>query len=499
MAYDDTKRSAKSMLRDRSGYVAMTFAIAAVPMVALVGLTIDASLAYRYKTNLQTAADAATLSMARRSVLNPDIPESELVADAKLLFERHIRGQGVPMPLQYRQMTVDTSKVDAVLKAEVTYSLNFGGLIGMQDIQIPVESRAEFARTNIDFYMLLDNSPSMALGASQNDITRLETEFGCAFACHSVESAEYMVSLPGASMPQGYRNISEVPNDASFHPDYDYNNDGKWTEDYFTIGGVFQRRNERNDFLESRGIAPSNNWGTYYDAKELGIKLRFDAVKAGVDAITERAEETAVNRDQFRVGLYRFGAETWNDVAVEVLPPTQNMRSVQRAMDDVEIMVAGGHDFSSTNYSSSINFVREKMEAAAASTEYIERDRQRVLFIVTDGMGDTREANGQCGGQWWGSLADNRCFEPMRPELCRAVKDQGMKVAVLYTPYLEMPNDSTWRDFIRPWADQISIKARECATPGLFFEADLNSDSIEDAMVTLFERSVKSLRLTPAS
>ena len=499
MAHDKTKKSAKSLLKDRSAYAAVTFAIAAVPMVTLVGLTFDASLAYRYKTNLQTAADAATLSMARRSVLNPDIPESELVADAKLLFERHVRGQSVPLPVRYNQMTVDTNKVDAVLKAEVTYNLNFGGLIGMEDIKIPVESRAEFARTNIDFYMLLDNSPSMALGASQNDIDRLEREFGCAFACHTVNAPEYMVTLPGASMPRGYRNISEVPNDTAFHPDYDYNNDGKWTLDWFLIDGRWQRRNEREDFLTSRGIPNIGRWDTYYDAKERGINLRFDAVKEGVDAITERAEELAVNREQFRVGLYRFGAEAWNDGVVEALPPTQNMRTVQRAMDDVEIMLVGGHEHRNTNFRSGINFVREKMEAAASSSARIERDRERVLFIVTDGMQDTREANGDCQGSWHGNPRGNRCFEPIGPELCRAVKDQGMRVAVLYTPYLPMPNDNTWRTFIRPWADQIAIKLRECATPGLYFEADLRTDSIEEAMVTLFDRSVRALRLTPAS
>ena len=487
MAHDKTKKSAKSLLKDRSAYAAVTFAIAAVPMVTLVGLTFDASLAYRYKTNLQTAADAATLSMARRSVLNPDIPESELVADAKLLFERHVRGQSVPLPVRYNQMTVDTSKVDAVLKAEVTYNLNFGGLIGMQNIQIPVESRAEFARTNIDFYMLLDNSPSMALGASQNDVNRLETEFGCAFACHTVNAPEFMVTLPGASMPQGYRDISDVPDNVSFHPDYDIDNDGLWSTA------------ERESFLTSRGIPNYNKSDTYFAAKERGINLRFDAVKQGVDAITERAEHVAVHRDQFRVGLYRFGAEAWNDGVVEALPPTQNMRTVQRAMEDVEIMVLGGDEQRNTNHISGINFVREKMEAAAASTERIERDRERVLFIVTDGVSNTREANGQCGGHWWDGIRNNHCFEPIRPEVCRAVKDQGMRVAVLYTPYLQIPNSPAWRVGIQSWDDQIAIKARECATPGLFFEADLRTDSIDEAMVTLFDRSVRALRLTPAS
>ena len=46
------------------------------------------------------------------------------------------------------------------------------------------------APPNIDFYVLLDNSPSMALPSTQAGITQMEslttrTETGgCAFACH---------------------------------------------------------------------------------------------------------------------------------------------------------------------------------------------------------------------------------------------------------------------------------------------------------------------------
>lgn len=54
---------------------------------------------------------------------------------------------------------------------------------------------------NIDFYLLLDNSPSMAVAATPADITTMvnatQSQGGCAFACHESNPAADNLGNPG--------------------------------------------------------------------------------------------------------------------------------------------------------------------------------------------------------------------------------------------------------------------------------------------------------------
>jgi hypothetical protein len=121
-----------------------------------------------------------------------------------------------------------------------------------------------------------------------------------------------------------------------------------------------------------------------------------------------------------------------------------------------------------------------------------EEKRRPILFLVTDGVNDGRDSDG-CRGKATGS----RCHEPIRPEQCEELKEIGVRIAVLYTPYLPVRSNGWYNRYVWPWQDDIAPKLEACSTPGLFFEADLKSDSIDEAMVTLLERAIRALRLTP--
>ena len=41
----------------------------------------------------------------------------------------------------------------------------------------------------MDFYILLDNTPSMGVGATPTDVSKLEAKTGCAFACHQMDQS----------------------------------------------------------------------------------------------------------------------------------------------------------------------------------------------------------------------------------------------------------------------------------------------------------------------
>ena len=88
-----------------------------------------------------------------------------------------------------------------------------------------------------------------------------------------------------------------------------------------------------------------------------------------------------------------------------------------------------------------------------------------------------------------------RCQEPIKLSNCQALKNRGIKVAVLYTTYLPLPTDGWYNTWISPFAASISPQMESCASPGLFFEVGPNQ-GIADAMAALFKRSVASARLS---
>jgi hypothetical protein len=74
------------------------------------------------------------------------------------------------------------------------------------------------------------------------------------------------------------------------------------------------------------------------------------------------------------------------------------------------------------------------------------------------------------------------------------LKERGIKVAVLYTTYLPLPSNGWYNNWIKPFQNEIGVKMKECASPGLFFEVS-PSEGISEAMDALFMKTISVLRL----
>ena len=69
----------------------------------------------------------------------------------------------------------------------------FSGVLGQQNWGLAGSSQSTSSvAPNIDFYLLLDNSPSMAIAATTDGINTMvantQPQGGCAFACHETRS-----------------------------------------------------------------------------------------------------------------------------------------------------------------------------------------------------------------------------------------------------------------------------------------------------------------------
>ena len=115
---------------------------------------------------------------------------------------------------------------------------------------------------------------------------------------------------------------------------------------------------------------------------------------------------------------------------------------------------------------------------------------QEVLFIVTDGVVD--EVNSSTCTQ---ALTGSRCQEPITPSLCTAIKNRGIRIAVLYTTYLPVPSNSWYEDWIAPFQPSISTQLQSCASTGLFYQAAIGED-LGAALSNLFEAVTQTAHLT---
>ena len=104
---------------------------------------------------------------------------------------------------------------------------------------------------------------------------------------------------------------------------------------------------------------------------------------------------------------------------------------------------------------------------------------EKYVFFVTDGVSDA---------------TTKRVQAPIDPTLCDNLKSRGVKIAVLYTPYLRLTNNSYYMANIDPFITQVPVKLKACASPGLYYTAD--SAGISAAMNQMFQDALRAARLT---
>src|SRR5262249_43795668 len=163
--------------RDRAGNVTLTFALALIPIVGAVGAAVDYSRANNFRSQLMAAADAAAVgAVAKTSPAvtaagsmsqDGNIPAGQ--THALNIFDSQLAGKSGFWTNLNRTATV--TRTNGMVNSQVQFTANvptaFMGLFGKSTIPISGTSKASNSLpTYIDFHLLLDNTPSMGLGAT---------------------------------------------------------------------------------------------------------------------------------------------------------------------------------------------------------------------------------------------------------------------------------------------------------------------------------------------
>ncbi|OYX66616.1 MAG: hypothetical protein B7Y88_01885 [Sphingomonadales bacterium 32-64-17] len=185
---------------DSSGNVLMIFGFAVIPLTFVAGFGVDYGRAMRLQTHLNAAADAAALAAVSPTMMFESNDASR--GAATKMFNSQAAQQAGYRNLQLTPKienitTGSGSTLGFLRKATVSYkaeSVNFfGGILGADTLTISGSATASAAQPpNVDFYLAMDNSPSMLLPATNDGISKViaatkneHNSSGCAYACHA--------------------------------------------------------------------------------------------------------------------------------------------------------------------------------------------------------------------------------------------------------------------------------------------------------------------------
>ncbi|MGO7207743.1 TadE/TadG family type IV pilus assembly protein, partial [Rhizobium ruizarguesonis] len=186
-------------ISDRSGNFGIMTALLVVPLFGAAGMAVDFAHALSLRTQLYAAADAAAVgSIAEKSgavaaamTMSGNGTISLGKDDARSIFMSQMSGELTDVHVD---LGIDVIKTANKLNSQVSFSATvpttFMRILGRDSITISGSATAEYQTAAfMDFYILLDNTPSMGVGATATDVSKLQAKTGCAFACHQMDQS----------------------------------------------------------------------------------------------------------------------------------------------------------------------------------------------------------------------------------------------------------------------------------------------------------------------
>jgi Flp pilus assembly protein TadG len=181
----------RRLVHDQGGNLTPMFALTLLPVFGLVGITVDYTQSSARKAMLDTIADSASLAAVTPAML-ASADQASIDTATTLFNSQAVRVRGVG-PVNLSVTASDSGLTRTVtVSYQTTSSALFGGYTGRSSLPLSGSSQASATvPPNIDFYLLLDNSPSMAIAATTAGINTMvaHTPDQCAFGCHESDTA----------------------------------------------------------------------------------------------------------------------------------------------------------------------------------------------------------------------------------------------------------------------------------------------------------------------
>lgn len=335
----------RRFFRETKANVAVIFALASIPMLYLTGMGIDYGMAADRQSQLDAYADAAALSAVTPTMMAQST--SAATTAAQNTFDAQAESLS-GITYDPNNLSVNISTNGSVRTVTISYkaaSQNaFPSILGMASIALSGSSKATAGLApNIDFYLLLDGSPSMAIAATQSGIDTMvsntQSQGGCAFGCH--ES----------------------------HPKSDNLGNPKGEDNYAL-------------------------------ARNLGVTLRIDMLRQAAQNLMSTAQTT---ENQYN-SAYRMGIYTFDTRLNTIGTLTSNLSTAQSEAGNIQLLEVYANNWltsytdnsdEDTNYDSAMSAINATMPSPGSGTNNQGDTPQEVLFFVTDGVEDENVNGGR--------------------------------------------------------------------------------------------------------
>lgn len=444
-------RPLRDLARDRRGNVLMIFGFSLIPLAGATGMSIDYARAMRLQTKLNAAADAAVLAtVSKRGMLEPTAnaqyaAQQMFIAQSNYLQERAGNAGGgliidYTLPSNVTVNVVDTIDNGSVVRdTTLTFAgqskNSFGGLFGISTLPIKGIAKANTkAAPNIDFYVMMDTSPSMLFPATTAGVTTMVNGKNCAFACHTID-----------------------PN------------------------------NGENNYA----FAVANNVTLRTDLVHTAVQNLSDL--AGSTAAA-RGVTFRIGLSDFD---YMF-RQRWPTAAVNGYYLENNMTTVKSHVTDSQPLqycannqrVCGTNDNDTgTNFTAAFNGVNNMMVTPGNGSNQPGDKPQAFLFMITDGMRD--EAIG--GGRAMGPMTTAQCDAIKARGIKIAILNTQYIASSLDANQWSI--DNVRNPYLTP-TDRVTPWMQSCvSSPDLFKQVTLGTE-IDAALRLLFANAVSSAHLT---
>jgi Flp pilus assembly protein TadG len=151
------RRALTAFAGARGGNVALTFAMATLPIIGGVGAAVDFSRANSIKSAMQAALDSTALMLAKEATTDT---ASQLQTNANNYFKALFNRTDAPNPTITASYTTSGGSA-VVVNGSVSMPTNFLGVIGYNSLTINSSSTTKWGSTRLRVALVLDNTGSM--------------------------------------------------------------------------------------------------------------------------------------------------------------------------------------------------------------------------------------------------------------------------------------------------------------------------------------------------
>jgi Flp pilus assembly protein TadG len=272
-------REAGAMRDDRSGNVAIIFAISVIPIFGAVAVAVDYSRANGARTAMQGALDTATLMISKESL---NLNSAQIQNKAATYFTTQYTYPGVKQ-VNATFTTQSNGPGDFTVVASATGSIDtsIAQIIGVTSLSIRADTQVRFGFKSLEVALALDNTGSMAQKNKINELKSAVTLLLATLKKNSKAPGDTKISI----IP--FNTVVNVGTDYSSAPWVAY--DGTTTQANWD--GCVMDRDQPNDVKDT---TPNGSLPTMYPvaascgslAKAIPLTNDFDALNAMVSTMT---------------------------------------------------------------------------------------------------------------------------------------------------------------------------------------------------------------------